>query len=251
MKPRVAFFEFSSCEGCQLTVLNCEEELLTLVGSVEIVNFREAMSEPHLNEYEIAFVEGSIVRESEIARLNQIRANSKILIALGSCAHIGCVNVYKNRFSESENREVVYDHQKYYPKDVTDTIPAQPISKFVKVDFTVPGCPIDKKEFLTIVRSLLEGRTPTLPDYAVCVDCRLAENGCLLMQSQPCMGPVSRSGCKAICPTFGSLCWGCRGVVPDSNVEGHHFALRRQGIDEKTIDRIYQIFQSQEFEGKR
>ncbi|MCS7184675.1 MAG: NADH:ubiquinone oxidoreductase [bacterium] len=240
MKPKVAFFDFASCEGCQLTVLNCEDELLDLFSKIVVVNFREAASTPREEYFDIAFVEGSIGKKHDIERILNIRKNAKILIALGSCAHIGCVNIFKNRFQEEENRKVVYGDECYW-----DTIEAKPISHYVKVDYAIPGCPINKYEFLNFVKDILRGLTPNLPDYSVCEECKLRENGCLLLKGRECIGSVSRAGCGAICPTYGSVCWGCRGTYPDANFEGLRYAMKKAGFSDEYIDEVIYIFRFQ------
>lgn len=237
MKPRVAFFDFSSCEGCQLTVLNCENELLELFSKIDVVNFREAASIPREDSYDIAFVEGSIGKRHDIERLIHIRKNAKILVALGSCAHTGCVNIFKNLKDEFENRRIVYMIENFM-----DTIPQAPLSEYVNVDYSIPGCPINKKEFLNFVKDILRGVRPILPDYSVCEECKLNENGCLLLKGRPCIGSVTRAGCGAVCPGYGSVCWGCRGLHSDANFEALEYAFKKAGITKEELDTLLYIF---------
>jgi coenzyme F420-reducing hydrogenase gamma subunit len=211
-KPRVAFFDFASCEGCQLTVVDGLQTYPELLGAVEIVNFREASSRRE-DDYVIAFVEGSITREQDEARLRKIREQAAIVVALGACAHTGCVNALKNLQPLDEVREYVYgDKAEWYP-----TYAARPISAVVEVDAIIPGCPIDRDEFIKVVKALLVGKKPPIPDYPVCVECKLKGNVCMFHIGKTCLGPVTRAGCGAICPTNGDGCEGCRGFIPHPN----------------------------------
>jgi coenzyme F420-reducing hydrogenase gamma subunit len=235
MKPRVAFFDFSSCEGCQLEAINLTgEELLDLVGAVDIVNFREAMTEREDN-YDIAFIEGSVTRESEIPRLQKIRNQAKILVAFGACACIGGVNCLKNHLSMDEVKEIVYGQDaKYY-----DTIPARPINAVVPVDYYVRGCPPQTAELLKVVKALLLGKKPDIPAYPVCVECKMAGNICVFERGMTCLGPVTRAGCGAICVTSGRFCWGCRGLVDEPNTDSEKSILQKYGL---TVDQAVEKF---------
>ncbi|HXX59569.1 MAG TPA: hypothetical protein VEI27_02710, partial [Dehalococcoidales bacterium] len=170
MKAKVAFFEFTCCEGCQLDALNLTgEELLDLLNSVEIVNFREAISD-HGEDYDIAFIEGSISRDSEIPRLQKIRAQAKVLVAFGACACIGGVNCLKNAMPMEKAMDIVYGKDaKLY-----DTMPARPISAVVPVDAYIRGCPMQTQEFVKVVKALLLGKKPEIPAYPVCTECKMA-----------------------------------------------------------------------------
>ncbi|MEK6766247.1 MAG: NADH:ubiquinone oxidoreductase [Planctomycetota bacterium] len=227
-KPRVAFFSFSSCEGCQLVVLTIEEQLLELVKLIDIVSFREAMSEKS-DEYDIAFVEGSITRTSEIERLKTIRETAKTVIALGACATIGGINCLKNQFEMNKVKDIVYGEM----ADNYDTIPARPIEAVIKVDYRIQGCPIDKDEFIEVTKAILIGKKPRIPDYPVCVECQMKENVCLFEKGMVCLGPVTRAGCKAICPTYNDGCVGCRGLIDDPNLSSHKNLLSEHGL---TVD---------------
>ena len=227
-KPRVAFFSFTSCEGCQLVVLTIEEQLLELVNLIDIVSFREAMSEKS-EDYDIAFVEGSITTTSEIERVKKIRETAKIIIALGACATIGGINSLKNQFEMKKVKEIVYGKM----SDNFDTIPTRPIEAVIKVDYWIQGCPIDKDEFVEVTKSILLGKKPRIPDYPVCVECQMRENVCLFEKGIVCMGPVTRAGCKAICPTYNDGCTGCRGLIDDPNLSSHKNLLSEHGL---TVD---------------
>lgn len=234
MKPKVAFFDFTSCEGCQLDALNLEGELIDLLAAVDIVNFREVKTEREEN-YDIAFIEGSISRESEIPRLQKIRNQAKVVVALGACACIGGVNCLKNSLPMAEALRIVYqDDARYY-----DTIPARPIDAVVPVDYYVRGCPINTDEFLKVVKALLLGKKPEIPNYPVCVECKMAGNVCVFERDMFCLGPVIRAGCNAICITSGRYCWGCRGLVDDPNVDSEKDILKKYGL---TVDQVMERF---------
>ena len=237
MKPRVAFFDFAGCEGDQLQVVNLEEQLLDLLEHVDVVSFREASS-AHSDEYDIAFIEGSITRLSDEQRLKEIRRNAKFLVAIGACATIGGINALKNCHDLDEVRRYVYG------KDAEhfDTYPTRPVDAVVEVDAYVHGCPIDRDEFLQVVKALLLGNTPEIPNYPVCVDCKKAENVCTFEKGQFCMGPVTRAGCSAVCITEGSICWGCRGFVDNPNTDAQKDVLEKYGLDLADVMSKFQLY---------
>ncbi len=230
MKPKVAFFDFTSCEGCQLTVVDSLQTHLDLLDAVEIVQFREAISERG-EDYAVAFIEGSITRESDEARLKAIRDQAAVLVALGACAHLGGINAIKNLSPLDDVRQYVYgDKAQWYP-----TYAARPISAVVKVDAFIPGCPIDREEFIAVVNALLHGKKPPIPDYPQCVDCKLKENVCLFDKGGHCLGAITRAGCGAICPTFGIGCEGCRGMVSNPNRDSMKNVLAEHGLTPQDI----------------
>ncbi len=244
-KPKIGIFSFTSCEGCQLQILSLEDEFIDLLQHIEIVNFREAITEKG-DDYQIAFVEGSITRTSEIAELKNIREKAEILIALGACAALGGINAMKNLHPQKEWLQTVYGRDDLF----SDTIPTKRIKDVVDVDFVIPGCPIDKNEFLRFVKSLLIGIEPRLPNYPVCVECRSKGNVCLFDkkngQVDGCLGSVTRAGCNAICPTFKDACVGCRGFVDQPNVDSLKVILKDNGLSEKDIQRRFTIFNTLE-----
>ncbi len=228
MKPKIAFFDFACCEGCQLQVVNLEVEMVDLLGAVDIVQFREAMTEKS-DDYAIAFVEGSITREKDIPRLKKIREKAAILVALGACATIGGVNCLKNFQPADEVRKYVYGDK----ADWYETFAARPIDAVVPVDCYIHGCPIHKEEFLKVVKSLLLGKKPEIPTYPVCVECKRAGNVCVFELGMKCLGPVTRAGCGAWCPTYRDNCVGCRGLIPDPNTNAEKEVLKKYGL---TVD---------------
>ncbi len=225
-RPRAAFFSFGSCEGCQLQVLSAEESLLELLGAVDVVNFREAMDDRR-DDYEIAFLEGSVIRPDDVAHIRQVRHRARILVALGACACLGGVNALKNRRPAAEVAREVYGGRQ---DGVFETLAASPLSAVVQVDYEIRGCPIDRAEFLDAVRSLLAGTVPVSPPFAVCAQCTLRDTPCLLERGMPCLGAVARAGCEAICPAFGAPCEACRGFHDAPNFEALGEAFTRHGM---------------------
>lgn len=237
-KPKIAFFDFTSCEGCQLTVVDLLQTHLGLLDLVEIVQFREAMSEKG-EDFQIAFIEGSCSRKSDEARLQRIREQAVVVVALGACAHLGGINALKNYWPIENVQTYVYGK---HGKDAYESYPARPISAVIKVDAVIPGCPIDRHEFLRIVQLLLQGRKPRLPDYPLCVECKFKENACLNTLGKPCLGPITRAGCGAICPSFGDGCEGCRGWAPEANFAYMREILRGHGLSDADIDARFTMF---------
>ncbi len=227
-KPRVAIFDFACCEGCQLQIVNLEEGILDLIGAIDVVEWREAMSEQS-HEYDIAIIEGSITRPEDEERLLLIRSRAKILIALGACATIGGINKLKNNFDLDEVKKCVYGKDATKPHLHTEMTKA--IDEVVKVDYKIPGCPIEGKEFAMIVRALLIGKKPEIPQYPICVECKAKGNPCLWEYDQICLGPIIRAGCGARCPSAGCRCFGCRGYVDDPNVDAAKDVIEKYGLN--------------------
>lgn len=236
-KAKVAFFDFACCEGCQLAALDLEApELLDLLDLVEIVEFREAISETG-EEYDVAFIEGSITRESDIPRLEDIRKRSKLLIALGACAHIAGFNALKNFQKPSEYQKAVYPEA----PDKYESGVARQIDEVVKVDAFVPGCPIDTKELLMVIRNLLSGKRPGIADYPVCVECKNNENQCVYEKGLFCLGPVIRAGCNARCPSNGGYCFGCRGLVSEPEIEAMQNVMKEHGLSQEELEEKFKL----------
>jgi coenzyme F420-reducing hydrogenase gamma subunit len=243
-KPKIAIFDFACCEGCQLQIVNLEEEILDLLGVADVVEWREARSEKS-DEYDIAIVEGSITRMEDEERLKLIRSRAKVLIALGACATIGGVNKRKNNFEDlAEVKKCVYGKAASKPHLHTGLTKA--VDEVVDVDYYVHGCPIDRKEFTYIVRSLLMGKKPEIPEYPVCVECKANGNPCLWEYDQVCLGPIIRAGCGARCPSNGFRCFGCRGYVDNPNVEAARDVINRFGLNIDDLKTKMVLFGSQQ-----
>ena len=248
MKPKVAFFDFASCEGCQLAILNCEDALLDLLELVDIVEFREALSEKAAR-YDVAFIEGSIHREEDADRIRDIRARSKVLVAMGACAAIGNVQARSNAVAPAENFARVYGEE---ARNRVQTDPehwhlwahtrVRPIHEVVTVDYTLRGCPVVPSEFLHLVGALIAGSQPRFPRTPVCTECKRAGNLCVFAKGDTCMGQVTWAGCDAICITQGYHCDGCRGLLPGANLGAHRELLRESGLSDAEIDSRYRLF---------
>lgn len=225
---RVAFFSMTSCEGCQLMVLSSERELPDIISNVNIVYFREAMSEKS-TEYDIAFIEGSATTAKEVRKLRKIRARAKLVITLGACSSTGGLNRLKNRFRIGDLKESVYGKEASR-SHAFDTMRVRAIDEVIEVDHHLHGCPISKDEFIKTFNDLLLGLKPHTPNYPVCTDCKIAGNVCVFKKGGQCLGPVTRAGCDAICVTYGSICWGCRGFVHAPNITAHTETLVNFGM---------------------
>lgn len=227
-KPKIAVFDFTSCEGCQLQLVNKEDTLADFLNAVEVVNFREASSYRG-DDYDIAFIEGSISRNDEVRRLANIREQAKVLVALGSCACFGGINKLKNAFDvKTINREV-------YGKDPKETLWVKSVGEIVKVDLEIPGCPVTKSEVENIVRHLIWGTPFAFPVYPVCVECKQRFTTCLMEKGRLCLGPITRGGCDAPCPAGGLGCWGCRGPATDPNYESFFTVCAEHGFSRDEV----------------
>lgn len=236
-KPTVGLYSFTGCEGCSLMILECEDQLLDLLNVVEIVNFREGMDKL-ADEVDVAFIDGAISTNANIEEVKEIRANAKIVVALGACAWPGGLNVMKNLLDQEDVRRYVYgDKWQTY-----DAIPARPIDAVVKTDYYVRGCPIDRDEFLEVTKAILMGRRPNVPNHPVCVECKLNDNPCRFDFGEVCLGPIARAGCSAICPSYGSKCEGCRGMVDEPETQAHRDVLEKHGVSVDAMMREYRLF---------
>jgi len=237
VKPRVAVFDFTCCEGCELQILNCGEELSDLLSALDIVEFREAMSES-ADYYDIAFIDGSCSRRSEISALRDIRKRAKMVIPIGACACLGGVNCLKNYYPMDEVLRSEYGKNAEY----FDTISARPISAVIPVEFYIPGCPIVKKEFIRVVREILSGQIPYQFNDPVCAECKTAGNVCVFDKGITCLGPLTRGGCEATCVTGGATCWGCRGLVDKPNINAEKLILEQAGLSEDDVIKKFDLF---------
>ena len=230
-KPKVAFFDFTCCEGCQIEMTNYgDAAFLELINHVDVVEFREAMSEKTTEPIDVAFIEGSFTREADRARLERIRERAAIVIAYGQCAAGAGINALKNHLSDYS--EFVYGDDAGQPH--LDSQKAQPISAAIKVDYSAYGCPVNKYEVLQIVAHLLHGKEPVIPNYPVCVECKRRETVCRYDEDDHCMGMVARAGCSAPCPAYGVPCEACRGFVDHPNVPAlERVLVHRAGFSQK------------------
>ena len=225
-KPKVAVHKFSSCDGCQLAFLNAGPDLLALTELVDIKHFVEAGPIDHDAKVDIAFVEGSVSTSDELERIKEVRKNSRYLIAIGACATSGGLQALRN-LTESSNEWVGAIYASPQHIDSLETVTS--IAQHVRVDYELWGCPINTKQLFEVIRSLLYGIVPKVMDEALCLECKRSGNICTLVtQGKPCMGPVTRTGCGALCPRFGRDCFSCYGPSENPNSQG--LAKRFQGI---------------------
>ncbi len=237
MKPKVAFFDFSCCEGCQLQIANLEEDIIAVVDLVDIVEFREVIT-GKAPKYDIAFVEGSITRKEDENRLEDIRSRSELLVAFGSCAATGGINRLKDLRGDLEQvRRDVYGDDWNRPH--LETYMTKAVDEVVRVDHYLYGCPISRDEFLGVLEALALGIKPEVPDYPVCAECKIMENVCMFHMGKTCMGPIVRAGCGAACPTNNLPCEGCRGAIPHANRNAMHQVLSEHDL---TVDEIMNKF---------
>ena len=210
MRPKLGVFKFASCDGCQLSVLNLEDDLLALGQALDIVYFPEASSGMEQGPYDIALVEGSVTTPMDAERIREVRRQAKVLITIGACATAGGIQALRNWASVDSFKSLVYPNPQYVESLATST----PISKHVTVDYELWGCPIDKGQLLRIITDYLSGVHPHLSADSVCIECKRQGNLCVLVaKGMPCLGPVTRTGCGAICPRMGRDCYGCFGPV--------------------------------------
>jgi coenzyme F420-reducing hydrogenase gamma subunit len=244
VKPKVAFFSFTSCEGCQLALLECENELLDILGAVDVVKFREAMSETS-DEYDIAFIEGSISTPHDEEKIKKIRDTAKVIIEFGACAATGGLNAMRNSMGTEEDHYEELREKVYGPVGVEHfrSTKARPVHAVVPVELTIPGCPVDRGHLLEVIEAVLVGRTPRQFDHPLCVECKLNDTVCVVeAYGQMCMGPVTRAGCDSICPNVGDACEGCRGLLPSGNFAAHQQMLEEHGNSKEEIRLRYLMF---------
>jgi coenzyme F420-reducing hydrogenase gamma subunit len=237
-KPRLAVWKLASCDGCQLTLLDCEDELLAMAGAVEIAHFTEASSAETGGPYDVSLVEGSITTERDARRIAEIRTASRLLVTIGACATAGGIQALRNFADVAEFTSVVYARPDFISTLATST----PVSEHVKVDFELRGCPIDKGQLLELLTALLAGRKPRISEHSVCFECKLRGTSCVMVRGTPCLGPITQAGCGAICPAFDRGCYGCFGPVAAPKVASLAAQFRRLGMTEKEVDRILATF---------
>jgi sulfhydrogenase subunit delta len=237
--PKIAVQKFSSCDGCQLTMLSLEDELLQLAERVEIAYFLEARSRTLPGPYDITFVEGSVTTPGDIKRIQEVRRQSTVLVAIGACATAGGIQALRNWRDVGAFARAVYATPSYLQTLDRST----PISEHVHVDYEINGCPINKYQLLEVVIALLNGRVPHLPAHAVCLDCKLNGTPCVMVARQlPCLGPLTHAGCGAICPSFGRGCYGCYGPSEVSRPEIMISWLQKKGMKSPELVRLLREF---------
>ena len=238
-RPSLAVWKFASCDGCQLTLLNCEDELLAIAGAVDIAYFPEATRAVTEGPYDVSLVEGSVTTAHDARRIQEIRAMSGTLVTIGACATAGGIQALRNLADVAAFRSIDYAHPEY-----VDTLErSTPIAAHVSVDHELRGCPIDREQLLEVLAALLAGRAPRVPTFSVCVECKKRANVCVAVaHGTPCLGPVTQGGCGALCPSFARGCYGCFGPQDSANLPSMTRRLRVQGMSEPEVVRIYRTF---------
>jgi coenzyme F420-reducing hydrogenase gamma subunit len=238
-RPSLAVWKFASCDGCQLSLLDCEDELLMLAGAVRIAHFTEMSRTSVDGPYDLSLVEGSITTANDAERIHQVRAASRHLVTIGACATAGGIQGLRNFAAAGEYLSTVYAHPEY----IASLDRSTPISEHVPVDYQLHGCPIDRHQLLEVITAILTGRTPVIPGYSVCQQCKAASTVCLLVsEGTPCLGPVTRAGCGAICPATGRGCFGCFGPTDSANTPSLAQRLRSDGMTLVDALRIFRTY---------
>ena len=238
-KPTLAVWKFASCDGCQLSLLDLEDELLALAGAVQVAEFREATSGVVAGPYDLSLVEGSITTPHDAERIQDVRRASRALVTIGACATAGGIQALRNFADVREFVTAVYASPDYISTLETST----PISAHVHVDFELHGCPIDKRQLLEVVTAFLHGRRPGIPSTSVCTQCKARGLVCVTVaHGTPCLGPVTHAGCGALCPAYNRGCYGCFGPMETPNTAALVPRLRELGLTERDVGRVFQTF---------
>ena len=241
-KPKVAVWKFASCDGCQLSLLDCEDELLDVVGAVDIAYFPEATRAVMRGPYDVSLVEGSVTNPHDAQRIQSVRNVSKFLMTIGTCATSGGLQALRNYGRTREMAAYIYEHL-----DAFETLESStPISAHVKVDYELQGCPINKYQLLEVISALLNGRTPMVFPYSLCMECKLKGNICVMVaRGIPCMGPITHAGCGALCPSYHRGCYSCYGPKEMANtVALGTWFVQNLGMKEDDAVRIFRSFYS-------
>jgi len=238
-KPKIAVWKFASCDGCQLSLLDCEDELLAVVGEVEIANFPEASRAVAKGPYDISLVEGSITTPHDAERIHKVRRASKFLITIGACATAGGIQALRNFKDVKEFTSIVYARPDY----ISTLNKSTPIADHVFVNFELRGCPINKYQLVEVLSAFLNGRKPNVPPHSVCVECKQRGTVCVMVaRGQTCLGPVTQAGCGALCPSYDRGCYGCFGPKETPNTASLSSSWARQGMSNPDLVRIFRGF---------
>jgi len=238
-KPKLAVWKFTSCDGCQLSLLDCEDEFLSLAACVDIAHFAEASSAVKAGPYDLSLVEGSISTPEQADAIKQVRADSRYLVTIGACATAGGIQALRNFKDVKEFISIVYAKPQY----ITALARSTPISDHVRVDFELQGCPVNKHQLLEVISAFLNGRKPNIWPYSVCVECKRRGTVCVMVaHGTPCVGPVTHAGCGAICPAYDRGCYGCFGPMESPNTSSLSGRLIQLGATPGDVARVYRTF---------
>ncbi len=238
-KPKLAVWKFASCDGCQLSLLDCEDELLAVAGAVEIANFPEASRAVVKGPYDLSLVEGSITTPHDAERIHQVRRASKVLVTIGACATAGGIQALRNFADVKQFIAIVYARPDY----IATLAKSTPIAEHVFVDFELRGCPINKHQLVEVLSAFLHGRKPNTPPHSVCLECKRRGTVCVMVaHGTPCLGPVTHAGCGAICPAYTRGCYGCYGPMETPNTAALAAGWSRLGVNEDGLVRAFRGF---------
>jgi sulfhydrogenase subunit delta len=238
-KPRLAVWKFASCDGCQLTLLDCEDELLAVAEALEIAYFPEATRGAIKGRYDLSLVEGSITTAHDAERIREVRQRSERLVTIGACATAGGIQALRNFADVREYASIVYAHPNYIRTLATSTA----IADHVPVDFELRGCPINKRQLIEVISAFLASRRPAVLPHSICIECKLKGNVCVMVaHGRPCLGPVTHAGCGALCPSYNRGCYGCYGPKETPNAPSLSGWLAKIGMDEQSLQRVYRTF---------
>ncbi|MGH9538058.1 MAG: hypothetical protein ACRD3H_09040 [Terriglobales bacterium] len=238
-KPKLAVWKFASCDGCQLSLLDCEDELLALTQKIDIANFMEASSAVVRGPYDLSLVEGSITTSHDAERIHQVRRWSKFLVTIGACATAGGIQALRNFKDVKEFVSIVYARPEY----IATLNRSTPISDHVRVDFELRGCPINKQQLVEVISAFLNGRKPNTPPHSVCVECKQRGTVCVMVaHGTPCLGPVTHAGCGAICPSYARGCSGCFGPMESPNTATLSRQWGEMGATQSDLLRVFRSF---------
>lgn len=238
-RPKLAVWKFASCDGCQLSLLDCEDALLAVAGAIEIANFPEASRAIAKGPYDVSLVEGSITMPHDAERIHAIRRSSKTLITIGACATAGGIQALRNFKDVREFTSLVYAKPEY----IETLNKSTPIRDHVAVDFELRGCPVDKGQLVEVQSAFLNGRKPNVSNQSVCVECKRRGTVCVMVAGGvPCLGPVTQAGCGGLCPAYARGCFGCFGPKETANTVSLSAAWRGKGATEQELVRVYRTF---------
>jgi coenzyme F420-reducing hydrogenase gamma subunit len=238
-KPTLAVYKFASCDGCQLSLLDAEEELLAVAEAVTIANFPEASREVLPGPYDVALVEGSITTPHDAERIRAVRKESNYLVTIGACATAGGIQALRNWADVDEYTRYVYASPEY----ISTLEKSTPVKNHVQVDFELRGCPISKYQLLEVVNALLNGRRPNIPSYSVCMECKRKGTPCVMVtKGLPCLGPVTQAGCDALCPAYSRGCFGCFGPMEVTNTLSLAEHWKELGVTDRGVVNAFRNF---------
>lgn len=238
-KPRLGVWKFASCDGCQLSLLDCETELLAIAGVIDIAYFPEATRGAIRGRYDLSLVEGSVTTPHDAERIHDIRERSDKLVTIGACATAGGIQALRNFADVKEYAAIVYAQPEYVKTLATSTA----IADHVKVDFELRGCPVNKRQLIEVISAFLAGRRPGVAPHSVCIECKIAGNLCVMVaHGTPCLGPVTHAGCGAICPSYNRGCYGCYGPMETPKTVSLSGWLKDLGMDDLALERVYRTF---------